>query len=447
MTLFTDGSTAIDIVQRAAVPLRGDLSDYNAVADMAGDARFVLLGEASHGTYEFYQSRADITRQLIVERGFSAVAVEADWPDAYRVNRYVRGLGPDRSADEALSGFRRFPQWMWRNTVVREFVEWLRRHNALLPESERVGFYGLDLYNLHASVAAVIGYLNAVDPDAADRARKRYACFDMFSQDPQAYGYATSYGQTESCEDEVVEQLREMQRHSTWSEHGNVIAADAAFGAEQNARLVRNAEEYYRAMFRGRVSCWNLRDSHMVETLNALVDHLDRSGVHSRVAVWAHNSHLGDASGTQMGAQGEWNVGQLVREQRGADALLIGYSTHTGTVTAADDWGGSARTMRIVPSLEDSSERLFHDTGVPRFFLNLRDDDEVRSALREPRPERAIGVIYRPRTERSSHYFAARLSEQFDAIIHLDETSAIEPLEMYAHLPEDELPETYPFSE
>jgi erythromycin esterase-like protein len=447
MSIMTDGAAETDIVRSAAVPLRGTENDYDALLQMVGNARLVLLGEASHGTHEFYRERAEITKRLISEKGFTAVAVEADWPDAYRVNCFVRGVGDDRSADDALAGFRRFPAWMWRNVDVLEFADWLRAANANRPAEERTGFYGLDLYSLHASIEAVIGFLNSVDSEAARRARDRYSCFEFFSQDPQSYGYATTSGMAEPCEDDVVEQLREMQRRSTWGEHASPIAEDAAFEAEQNARLVKNAEEYYRSMFRGRVSSWNLRDSHMVETLNALIDHLDRRGNRTKVVIWAHNSHLGDARATQMGESGEWNVGQLVREQYGRDAVLIGFSTHAGRVTAANDWGDEARRKQVVPSLPGSFERLFHETGIPRFFLNLRDRDAVRELLRQQRLERAIGVIYRPQTERMSHYFFASLSEQFDAIIHIDETSAVEPLELFAPMPEAELPETYPFKE
>jgi erythromycin esterase-like protein len=447
MSMLTDGGAEVDLIRSAALPLSGVPADYDALLDLIGDARFVLLGEASHGSHEFYRMRADISRRLIEEHEFAAVAVEADWPDAYRVNCFVRGVGDDHSADAALSGFRRFPAWMWRNQVVLEFVEWLREYNRGVAPQRRAGFYGIDLYSLHASIEAVIGYLNSVDPEAARRAQDRYSCFEFFGQDPQSYGYATASGMAEPCEDAVIEQLREMQRITSWGEHSGRISEDEAFEAEQNARLVKNAEEYYRSMFRGRISSWNLRDSHMVETLNALAEHLQRTTGRSRIIVWAHNSHLGDASATQMGESGEWNVGQLIREQHGRDALLIGFTTHTGMVTAANDWGAPAQVMQVVPSRADSVEGLFHRTGLPRFFLNMRDDPAVAGLLRQQRLERAIGVIYRPQTERMSHYFFASVAEQFDALFHVDDTTAVTPLEAYAPLPEDELPETYPFNE
>jgi erythromycin esterase-like protein len=448
MQRFTDGATPIDIVRQAAKPLAGRTSDWDALLDPIGDARFVLIGEASHGTHDFYATRAEITKRLIAERGFSAVVAEADWPDAYRVNCYVRGAGDDPTANDALSGFQRFPAWMWRNRVVEEFIDWLREHNAgVSDDRQRVGFYGMDLYSLNASIAAVIGYLNSVDPDAARRAQERYSCFEFFNHDPETYGYATSSGAAEDCEDAVIEQLREMQRRGDFLGQGGTLAEDDEFAAEQNARLVANAEEYYRSMFRGRASSWNLRDRHMVETIGALSDYLGRHDAEPKLVVWAHNSHLGDARATEMGRGGEWNVGQLVRERWGEAAFLLGFSTHAGTVTAATNWGDAAQTKTVVASLDGSYERLFHETGIDRFILNIRDDERLRAALRTERLERAIGVIYRPETERTSHYFLANLAEQFDALIHLDTTRALEPLEPYAPLPEHELPETYPSTE
>ncbi|MFN8512622.1 MAG: erythromycin esterase family protein [Thermomicrobiales bacterium] len=434
-------------LREAARPLTGADDDYDALLELIGEARFVLLGEASHGTHEFYRERATITQRLIAERGFTAVAVEADWPDAYRVNRWVRGLGDDASAEEALGGFLRFPTWMWRNTVVRDFVGWLRAHNAALPgDSQGVGFYGLDLYSLYGSMAAVVDYLDRTDPEAAQRARQRYGCFEHFRQDSQAYGYATSAGTAEPCEDEVVAQLVELQRRAgDLAHHDGKLAEDEHFHAEQNARLVRNAERYYRAMFRGRVSSWNLRDTHMAETLDALVVHLDRRAGRTKIVVWAHNSHLGDARATELGEGGELNVGQLVRERWGREAALIGFSTDHGTVTAADNWDEPAKRKWVRPGLPGSYEALFHELGSPRFLLPLRGDGAAE-VLREARLERAIGVIYRPETERWSHYFHARLPEQFDALIHLDETTAVEPLERTAGWETGEAPETYPFT-
>jgi erythromycin esterase-like protein len=440
---MTPTAPALDLLRRNAVELRDDDSDYDALIERARDKRLVLLGEGSHGTHEFYQERARITRRLIDELGFDGIAVEADWPDAYRVNRYARGDDRDESAERALSGFLRFPQWMWRNEEVVDLIEWLRDRNAAYPDFEHAGFFGIDLYSLHGSIAEVLRYLERVDPDAAARARERYACFESFGHEPQDYGYATSHG-SESCEEAVVSQLVELQRNSRQFVNGiHADAADAYFAAEQNARLVQNAEHYYRAMFRGRVSSWNLRDTHMAETIDALLTHLGRDGHESKLVVWAHNSHLGDARATEMGARGELNVGQLMRERYPSRVLSVGFTTHTGEVTAARDWDAPTETRDVVPSLPNSIERLLHDTGVGRFYLDL-SASEIRRPLREPLLERAIGVIYRPETERASHYFRARVADQFDAVVHIDESSAVRPLDRVAVTDEDEIPETYP---
>lgn len=436
-----------DIIQ----PLTGAETDYDALMDLIGDASLVLLGEATHGTHEFYQARADITSRLIHEKDFSAVAVEADWPDAYRVSRYVQGLNDDVTGEEALSGFRRFPSWMWRNSDVLTFIEWLRVHNQGMPEnSQRAGFYGLDLYSLYTSIEAVTSYLENVDPEAARRARYRYSCFDHFDEDNQSYGYSAAFGLSPSCENGAIHQLEELrqQRVEYVKRDGRIVENDF-FSAEQNARLIKNAERYYRSMFQQRVSSWNVRDRHMTETLGELITHLEQYGK-AKVVVWAHNSHIGDARATTMGDQGELNVGQLVRERYGHEAISIGFSTYTGTVTAASTWGASHERKRIRPALEGSYEKLFHETalesGQRDFLVILRDNQSARMLLDERQLERAIGVIYAPSTERSSHYFYAQLPEQFDALIHFDETRAVEPLDRTVLWDSGEAPETYPFA-
>jgi len=436
-----------DAVREVAHLLIGAAEDYNPLLDLIGDARFVLIGEATHGTHEFYEQRAEITKRLIQEKGFTAVAVEADWPDAYRVNRFVRGINDDATAAEALASFQGFPAWMWRNTDVLNFITWLRQYNQVLPQNgTKVGFYGLDLYSLNASIRAVLDYLEKIDPEAAKCARSRYSCFEYFAEDTQAYGYATSLGLSESCEQDAVDQLLELQRWAAeYANRDGQVTEDEFFYAEQNARLVKNAEEYYRSMFRSRVLSWNLRDRHMVETLNHLVSHLDRQGKPTKVVVWEHNSHLGDARATDMADTGQLNVGQMVREQYGREVILIGFSTYTGTVTAASDWDGSGEEKQVHPALPGSYEALFHSTGLSRFLLNLRQDTQAITSLRESRLERGIGVIYRPETERNSHYFYARLPDQFDAVIHIDETRAVEPLALTSELQEiEEPPETFP---
>ena len=422
--------------------LDGARADHDALLDGVADARFVLLGEGSHGTHDFYHERAEITKRLIAEKGFSAVAVEADWPDAYRVNRYVRGEGEDRDANGALSGFERFPTWMWRNTVVLDFVEWLRDTNSARTPNNRAGFFGLDLYSLFNSMDVVIKYLEQVDPDAARRARHRYSCFEHFGEDSNAYGYAASFDLSRSCEDDAVNQLVEMQRRAM--EYLKQARGDDFFDAEQNARLVKNAEEYYRSMFRGRQSSWNLRDTHMAETIDALASYLARRGYQPKIVVWAHNSHLGDARATEMGARGELNVGQLVRKRYGTEAVLVGFTTYTGTVTAATDWDDPGERKRVRPALPDSYERGFHEIQIPRFFVDLRNGARSSALLSKPRLERAIGVIYRPETERVSHYFRADMPRQFDGVYHLDETLAVEPLELPERWHDVEPPETYP---
>jgi erythromycin esterase-like protein/predicted phosphoribosyltransferase len=439
-----------ELVAAAAIDAPGGVPPWDVLDDLIGNARIVLIGESSHGTHEFYAARAEITKWLITEKGFNAVAAEADWPDAYRVNRYVRALGADQSAEEALRGFERFPAWMWRNTVVRDFVDWLRWHNghATADGTRPTGFYGLDLYSLHRSMQEVVDYLDTVNPEAAARARTRYACFDHSAgEDGQAYGYAAAFGAGPSCERQAVEQLIELHRDAVdYLAHDGRAAEDELFYAQQNALTVRNAEEYYRGMFAGRVTSWNMRDKHMATTLNALIDHLDRhSGTEpARVVVWAHNSHVGDARATEVSADGQLTIGQLVREQYGQECRLIGFSTYRGTVTAASDWGGDAERKVVRPALAGSIEELLHDTGRGEFYLPMHESSPAAAALDVVRLGRAIGVIYLPQTERQSHYFHVRPSDQFDAMIHLDSTSAVEPLEPTSRWVAGQNPETYP---
>ena len=414
------------------------------ILSLIGDADFVLLGEASHGTHEFYKYRAEITKKLIEEKQFSAVAVEADFPDAYRVNRFVRGAGSDRTAEESLGDFKRFPLWMWRNTVILEFIEWLKNHNDSLDKTDRIGFYGIDLYSLHSSIEAVLDYLNKTDPEAARRAEYRYSCFDHFGEDPKHYGYAASFDLSKSCEAEVVNQLTELRKRAfAYINRDAFVARDEYFYAEQNARLIKNAEQYYRQMFDRQISGWNLRDRHMTETITSLAEHLQNQNRAKKIVVWAHNSHLGDARATDMSRRGDWNVGQLIREAYPQNSVNIGFTTFTGTVSAADDWNEPVRLKKVNKAPENSFERLFHDTKISRFFLNLRKET-VGKTLREPLSERAIGVIYRPQTERVSHYFQANLPRQFDGIIHFDQTRAVEPLDKAASWSNEDLPETFP---
>ena len=441
--------TPSEVIDRIAVDAPAGLPPRDALEEIVGDARIVLIGESSHGTHEFYQARAEITKWLIEEKGFCAVAAEADWPDAYRVNRYVRGQGNDTSADEALSGFERFPSWMWRNTVVRDFVDWLHARNGehRVKGEREAGFYGLDLYSLHRSMQEVIDYLENVDPAAAARARERYACFDHTSADDgQAYGFAAAFGAGLSCERQAVDQLVDMRRNAVeYARRDGLLAEDALFYAQQNAQTVRNAEVYYRAMFGGRVTSWNLRDKHMAQTLQALLAHLDRhDGEPARIVVWAHNSHVGDARATEVGSDGQLTLGQLVREHYGEESRLIGFTTYTGTVTAASEWGGLAERKFVRPALNGSVEELFHEVDRPEFLVSAMISHAAREPLDAVRLGRAIGVIYLPATERQSHYYHVRPGDQFDAIIHIDQTRALEPLEVTSQWVVGETPETYP---
>ena len=408
-------------------------NEYRSLLDKIGNAHFVLIGEATHGTHEFYQTRADITKQLILKKGFQAIAIEGDWPDTYQIHRYIKGSGDKSNWRSSLDEFKRFPAWMWRNTTLVPFIQWLREYNDALNSSDhKIGFYGLDLYSLNSSMQAVVDYLSKVDTEAANRARLRYACFDHLTIDPQKYGYLTSSGFKKSCLHEAIDQVLEMQRHAFKYINQNDIAGDEFFYASQNAQIVKDSEHYYRSMFEGRISSWNIRDIHMVETLNAISAHLENKfDQPAKIVVWAHNSHVGDARATEMGDKGEVNLGQLTREHHGAEnCYLIGQSTYEGFVTAADDWDMPAQRKPVSPGFPGSYEELFHHLNYKKFLLDLDRYDEIEHYLHLSRLQRAIGVIYRPDTERYSHYFFTRLPYQFDCLIHTDKTSALQPLDV-----------------
>ena len=441
-------ATVLGIRQQAHV--LDSLADVDLLLDHIGGSRVVLLGEATHGTQEFYRMRAELSRRLILDKGFDAVAVEADWPDALRASRYVQGADDDSSPTGALHNFERFPRWMWRNTEVLEWIDWLRGYNDSVPQRvQQVGFFGLDLYSLRSSMDSVLRYLDQADPEAAQRARARYACFDDLADDPQAYGHAVSFGLRDDCERVVLLQLKDLcsdaARHLR---RDGMAAGDELFYAQQNARVVHNAEAYYRTMFQGRTDSWNLRDQHMADTLRALREHLSRQrGRPAKVVVWAHNSHIGDARATDSRHRGQLNLGQIVREQQSEpdESFLLGFTTHSGTVAAASDWDAPVERKNVLPSRPDSIERVLHDSGLDRFVLPLRHSAEpLRQALAAPRLERAIGVIYRPETELWSHYFTASLSRQFDAVVHLDTTRAVRPLDPSQRWEHTAEPETYP---
>ncbi|MFC5577948.1 erythromycin esterase family protein [Lysobacter niabensis] len=436
-------SPSTTAIRAAAHVIDESPRDYDLLLRMVGDRPFVLLGEATHGTHEFYAMRAQITQRLISELEFDAVAVEADWPDAYRLNRYVTDL-VGGTLDDAFADFQRFPTWMWRNHDVRAFIDWLHAHNAPLQADRRAGFYGMDLYSLYRSADEVIAYLQSVDPDQAAIARRLYACLDHV-RDPQDYGAEASSGLRPPCRDAAAALLIDLVRKgSLYESNDGQAARDEHFFAERNAYVVLNAEHYYRAMFGSRINTWNLRDGHMVDTLLALRRHLRASGRAGRIVVWAHNSHLGDARATQMGERGEWNVGQLLREQVGeSQTLAVGFTTYTGHVTAARDWDQPAERRWIRPAHPDSYEHLLYSSRLDRFFLPLTDG--IAKSMAEPLLERAIGVVYRPESEMESHYFGASLSAQFDAVFHLDETTAVEPFDITEHWVQHEPADTYPF--
>lgn len=430
-------ATLPEMIAEAAEPLPDFHDpDFACLFDRFADSKVVLLGEASHGTAEFYRARALITQRLIEKHGFNIVAVEADWPDAAMIDRYVRHRPAMHGSEPP---FRRFPTWMWRNTEVEAFTEWLRGHNEALPSEQRAGFFGLDLYNLSGSIAAVLGYLDSVDPQAARIARERYGCLTPWQKDPAVYGRVVLSGQYEQCEEGVVAQLRELlEKQLEYMKADGVKFLDAA----QNARLIAAAERYYRVMYYGSAQSWNLRDTHMFETL---VNLLEAHGPQAKAVVWAHNSHIGNAAATEMGQiRDEVNIGQLCRERFGNSAALIGFGTHTGTVAAATDWDGEMEIKQVRPSRGDSYEYLAHESGVSRFLLDLREghNELLRRRLREPHLERFIGVIYRPETELQSHYSEASLPQQFDAYVWFDETTAVTPLPTAQRAG---MPETYPF--
>ena len=427
------GERAEDVIASRSAPLPAfDDPAFAKAFDSFADARVVLLGEASHGTSEFYRARAAVTRRLIEQHGFTIVAVEADWPDALKIDRYVRG----RAAGAAEPAFTRFPTWMWRNAEVAAFVDWLHAHNTGLADEQRASFHGLDIYGLRSGIAEVLTYLDRVDPEEASRARQRYGCITPWQSDPAYYGHAVVSARHAGCQDDIARQLAAiLEKRLAYSERDG----EQYFDAVQNARLVRAAESYYRVMYEGSTESWNLRDRHMFDTLRAVME--ARQG---KAVVWAHNSHIGDAAATEMGWEGQFNIGELCRTAHGRDAVLIGFGTDRGRVAAASDWDGPMQIKQIRPALAGSWEAAFRDHAPERSLCAWRDACDAREALGDTRLERAIGVIYRPETERGSHYFEALLSEQFDAFVWFAETSPVTPLSGPRRAG---APETFPFGE
>jgi erythromycin esterase-like protein len=412
-------------IRRAAIPLADRRRADERFLELVGEADLVLIGLPTHGTAEAYAERAALTRLLIEAGGFDAVAIEADWPDAYRVDRYVRGESADAHAEAALRNFVRFPAWPWRNVEIARFVEWLRSHNE--GASRTVRFHGLDLYSLWSSLEAIVAYLDPIDPDAADRARGRYAAFEHVRREGRRERFAGRRQAIETREDAVIAHVLELRRRTLENE---LQDADPVFAVLE--RTLPDPERYYRSLFHGRQGSWSVRDAHMADTLDTLAGHDRATGGSGRVVVWAHNTHAGDARATQLGAPREISLGQLARERHPGQVRLVGTTTASGTVTAADDWDRPPRTLAIRPPLDGSYELLFHEVGIDRFLIALDPDGASGALLDGPHLERAIGVVYRPETERETHYFDAILPEQFDAVVHLDRTTAVEPLDVAA---------------
>lgn len=425
-------------LQETALPFT--YKTYERIVSDIGDAQVVLIGEATHGTHEFYEIRAEITRRLIEEKGFTAVAIEGDWPDAYQINRYVQ-TEDFKSVYEALESFDRFPTWMWQNVVVAHFAQWLKEYNKNQLKQDRINFYGLDLYSLYRSIDAVITALERIDKKLAQQARAYYSCFEQFRHDPQQYGYSLFLHASHSCQEAAFAALGELEEKELQLFNDKQLSEDAVFSLLQNARVVQNAEEYYRSLFINEVSNWNLRDAHMMQTLQEILKQQMHKGIESpKIIVWAHNSHVGDSRATGMGAKNEFTLGKLVKEKFGNKAYSLGFTTYNGTVSAASDWHMPVERKVVRDALPGSYESLFHHVGIGQFFLPLQDPSVVPARMLE----RAIGVVYAPWTERQSHYFYADLAHQFDGVIHIDTTSALEPLEKTTMWIEGEVPEAYP---
>jgi len=408
-------------------PLHGETNDFYPLLDLVGDSHFVLLGEETHGTHQFYQARAELTRLLIEEKGFNAVAVEADFPDAYYVNQFIKGDSLP-SASQTLQHFSRFPNWMWCNEEMLYFVNILRSINDNRVPERKVGFYGLDLYSMYSSIESVIAYLQKVDPEAAINAKRRFECFERFGSEDDSYERAMKFYKPD-CRDEVVSQLQELQQKElSYIVKNNINEKEAFFTAKQNARLAMDAEQYYREMFNKKVNSWNLRDLHMTNTIDQISEYLLKTTGYGKVIVWAHNSHIGNAMATEFARTGELNIGQLMLYRHWDDVKLIGFTTHSGTLSAASDWGGNVQTMQLNPSIPGSYEDLFHNTDIKAFIVDLHNIKDTSAFFESDHLERAIGVTYSPQSERESHYFFAKITDQFDAIVHYDISSALTPL-------------------
>ncbi len=409
---------------KLAIPIAGQPTDHDPTIQAAREARFVLLGESTHGTHEYYRERGRISERLVRDLGFGAVAIEGDWSSTYRVNLYVRGLGTDRTAEQALSGYQNFPRWMWRNAEFRDFVDRLRTWNLSQPVERRVGVYGMDVYDVFDAADAVVAYLRRVDPAAAERARREYRCFAPYNRSTHAYGEA-SRRETRSCEEEAAAVLAEVRRIPCPT---STAGSEEHFAAIRGAASVAGGEAYFRTVYAGSMA-WNVRDQRMAANVEEIAEHVGRQADRpGKVVVWGHNTHAGDARATSAANRGELNIGQLMRQRHGDAAFLVGFFSYAGTVMAAPEWDMPGRVYQMRRALPGSYSDVFHRSGVPAFSMILRGNKELVRQFGEPRLERAIGVIYLPETERLSHYFDARLSDQFDAILFFDQSKAVTPL-------------------
>lgn len=438
----------IDQLHSYVHPINNLSTDYDALLNHIGNASIVLLGEATHGTHEFYEARAQITKRLIEQKGFSVIAIEGDWPDTYRINRYINHQGDSKNSIDALADFKRFPAWMWRNQEVVSLIDWLYLHNKSKTINERIDIYGLDVYSLHRSIEVIIEQLQKIDPAAAQAARERYQCFDTYAN-PQEYGYMASLFPNASCRDQTIAQLIDLKKKSVdFFKYKNLNPEQEKFYLEQNAAVIKNAEEYYCSLFgRDQAASWNIRDQHMMATIHSIRAFKKETTNHEpKIIVWAHNSHIGDARATQMTSLGEINVGQLVKESFGPDAICVGFTTYSGTVSAASAWGAQVERKFVRPALDESIESFFHESAVKAFTIIPSEHPEIYDLLSEAYLQRAIGVIYLPASERQSHYFYTQLNHQFDAIIHFDHTNAVVPLDKNTKWEQGEdVPETFPF--
>lgn len=439
MTKMMQSIVPTNELHGVARPLK-NLMDLDALLERIGDARFVLLGEASHGTSEYYRWRTAISQRLIKEKGFSFIAVEGDWPDCYRVNRYVKGYEDSgENARDVLHAFERWPTWMWANWEIVALAEWLRTYNDTVPENRKVGFYGLDVYSLWESLQEVTHYLERTDSMAVRAAREAYMCFQPYQGDVHAYAQSTSLV-PDSCEEDVIKLLMETQRQALLNNPRDV---EAAFNAEQNALVAVGAERYYRAMIKGGPDSWNVRDHHMMDTLENLMKH---HGTDAKAIVWEHNTHIGDARATDMAGAGMVNVGQLARERRASDGVvLVGFGSHRGTVIAGKAWDAPMEQMLVPQAKEGSWEDFLHYALGDDSLLILTDGDVPNEMFRRPRGHRAIGVVYHPQYERMGNYVPTSLSRRYDAFIYLDETTALHPLHIEPQAA-FEPPETYPWN-